>query len=141
MIEAALVVARFLLLAVLTLFLWQLYRLLARDLEATRPSRPATVPTLVALAGSGMAEPGRRYALDVELVIGRQPECAIRLDDEFCSGRHARLFAAGERCFVEDLGSTNGTNLNGQRLAANQPVELTGSDRLEIGRAAFRFER
>lgn len=59
-------------------------------------------------------------------LIGRNPECALVLDDDYASGRHAKVYREGEQWFVEDLGSTNGTYImtNGtqQRLSAVTPV-------------------
>ena len=57
-------------------------------------------------------------------LIGRNPECALVLDDDFASGRHARIFERDGQWFVEDLGSTNGTFLGSQRLSAPAPVEV-----------------
>lgn len=55
-------------------------------------------------------------------LIGRNPECALVLDDDFASGRHARIFEREGQWFVEDLGSTNGTFLGSERLSAPAPV-------------------
>ena len=65
-------------------------------------------------------------------LIGRNPECALVLDDDFASGRHARIFERDGSWFVEDLGSTNGTFLGSQKLTSAMPVE-TGSV-LRIGK-------
>ncbi len=69
------------------------------------------------------------------IVIGRNPECALVVDDDYASGRHCRLYAADGQWFVEDLGSTNGTFLGRDRLTQPRPVQ-TGST-LRIGRTVL----
>ncbi|WP_052664910.1 FhaA domain-containing protein [Nitriliruptor alkaliphilus] len=63
-------------------------------------------------------------------VIGRLPSCGLTLDDTTVSREHAALVRRGDAWWVVDLGSTNGTKVNGRR-AAEQPVSL--GDRLELG--------
>jgi pSer/pThr/pTyr-binding forkhead associated (FHA) protein len=69
------------------------------------------------------------------LLIGRNPECALVVDDDFASGRHARLFIRDGAWWVEDLGSTNGTFLGGDRLTTAQPVSVGST--LRIGRTVL----
>jgi hypothetical protein len=61
---------------------------------------------------------------DSPILLGRAQEATLVLEDDYASGRHARLFPQGSRWFIEDLGSTNGTYLADQQLTRAQPVEL-----------------
>jgi hypothetical protein len=63
-------------------------------------------------------------------VVGRLPSCGLTLDDTTVSREHAALVRRGDTWWVVDLGSTNGTKVNGRR-AAEQPVSV--GDRLELG--------
>jgi pSer/pThr/pTyr-binding forkhead associated (FHA) protein len=58
------------------------------------------------------------------VVIGRGSDCQIRLDDDYSSTRHARLFLSEGQWWVEDLGSTNGTYLDKTKVGAPTPVPL-----------------
>ena len=58
------------------------------------------------------------------ILMGRAQEATLVLEDDYASGRHARLFPQGTRWFIEDLGSTNGTYLGGTQLTRALPVEL-----------------
>lgn len=58
------------------------------------------------------------------ILMGRAQEATLVLEDDYASGRHARLFPQGTRWFIEDLGSTNGTFLGGTQLTRALPVEL-----------------
>ena len=72
--------------------------------------------------------------------IGRQPECRISLADPKTSRSHARItLGSGGFCSVEDLGSSNGTFMNGTPLAPRSPRRLSEGDELRVGLNAFRF--
>lgn len=74
-------------------------------------------------------------------ILGRSPRnAALLIDDPTLSREHARLFVepAGDVIFLEDLGSTNGTRVNGRQLADGTPVPVRPGDTLEFG--AIRFE-
>ena len=72
-------------------------------------------------------------------VIGRNPECALVLDDDFASGRHARIFFRDDAWFVEDLGSTNGTFLGSERLTG--PIRVEAGSTLRIGKTVIELRR
>jgi pSer/pThr/pTyr-binding forkhead associated (FHA) protein len=71
----------------------------------------------------------QRQSFDNDFTVGRQAELVI--DDEFASGRHARFRLVRGLWYVQDLGSTNGTSLNGLRIHANQL--LRKGDKVRIG--------
>jgi pSer/pThr/pTyr-binding forkhead associated (FHA) protein len=73
---------------------------------------------------------------DTKFTVGRQGNLAI--DDEFASGNHARFQVAHGRWYVEDLGSTNGTWLNGRRIQAAQ--WLKKGDKIKIGHTVMTVE-
>ena len=73
-----------------------------------------------------------------ETVLGRHPECTIQLESNMVSRRHACLLRDGSRWFVEDLGSGNGTFVNGQRVDGRTP--LAHNDRVKLGPVLLRFE-
>jgi pSer/pThr/pTyr-binding forkhead associated (FHA) protein len=77
--------------------------------------------------------------LDASSVIGRAPECEIRLDDAYISQQHARIFGKNGSWYVEDLGSTNGTYVNEQRLAS--PAMLQPGDRIRVGTTVLELRR
>ncbi|MDI6874561.1 MAG: FHA domain-containing protein [Actinomycetota bacterium] len=137
---------RYLFLALLYLFLVLVIRVIYRELNPVAPRLPArerSLPrrkgrraALVLLGGEGRR--GRReWEIKEELVIGRSPECAVCLEDEFASNLHARIYALQDRYYVEDLGSTNGTYVNGRRI--NYPIELRVGDRIKVGRTLMEF--
>jgi len=81
---------------------------------------------------------GRRIALCSEVtLLGRAPDCSVVIPDPRVSRHHAELRREGEGIALYDLGSTNGTRLNGQRLEA--PTRLRDADVIEIAGAHFTF--
>jgi len=78
-----------------------------------------------------VALPGRG-----ELVIGRGPESDLRVADAFASSRHCVVAGDGRRWWVRDLGSRNGTKVNGEAVVER---ELRDGDRLEVGGTTIVF--
>ena len=90
---------------------------------------------LVLLQG-GEAIPHDLGAEDV--LIGRHPECGVQLESNAVSRRHARVFVEGGGYAIEDLGSGNGTFVNGQKIEG--PTQLSPQDRIKLGPVLMRFE-
>ncbi len=65
------------------------------------------------------------------VLIGRSPTCTLVIDDDYCSARHCRVFPEDGAWFVEDLGSTNGTFLDSQRV--DDPMPFKRGDKLRLG--------
>ena len=95
-------------------------------------------PKLRVHGGAGLAA-GSAYDLTEGALLGRGDQADIRLEDGFASARHARLVPQGDVMVLEDLGSTNGTYLNGEPLRGPQPLHV--GDRIRIGDSEFSFER
>jgi serine phosphatase RsbU (regulator of sigma subunit) len=91
---------------------------------------------LLVLLQGGEAIPHDLGADDV--LIGRHPECGVQLESNAVSRRHARLFVEGGGYAIEDLGSGNGTFVNGQKIEG--PTQLKPQDRIKLGPVLMRFE-
>ena len=150
--EPIAVALKFGFLAVLYLFLFWVSRSAWRELRRTSAPAPeatgfhpigpggraaATDAWLAVLKGGGL-DPGERFDLFGGLSIGRSPEADVRIEDRYASTIHARLYSRGASYYVEDMGSTNGTYLNGAVLEGE--VELSDLDQIRIGDTEFRFE-
>jgi hypothetical protein len=140
-------------LAVLYLFLLWIARSALKDLRRTVSPAPdatgfhqapafaaqpsATDAWLVLERGGGL-EAGERFDLIGGLSIGRSAEADVRIDDRYASGVHARIFSRDGRAYVEDMRSTNGTQLNDATLSGE--AELIDGDVVRIGDTEFRYE-
>jgi hypothetical protein len=104
------------------------------------PSRDGGLgpPKLRVHSAAGLRS-GAAYDLSEGAMLGRGDGADIRLEDAFASSRHARLVPEGDVIVLEDLGSTNGTYLNGEPLQGPQPLHV--GDRIRIGDSEFTFER
>jgi pSer/pThr/pTyr-binding forkhead associated (FHA) protein len=136
------------LLALLFLFIWRSMRWVVRGLNVDRT--PPGVATGGAPASDSPARPSmlmvssdgqkpRSVRLDASTTIGRSVECELRLDDTYVSQQHARIFDRSGNWYVEDLGSTNGTFVNEQRLVA--PAMLTPGDKIRVGQTIVELRR
>jgi hypothetical protein len=147
--EPLLAVLRLCLLALLYLFFLRVLRAVWTEIRPPRPAvavAPSPAPAARPRRPRGddvprhgpqmrIVEPeelqGQVFDLGDELTIGRAAGCQITLDDTFVSQLHARVFRREGQYLVEDLGSTNGTYLNRQKVTG--PMVIRPGDELQIG--------
>jgi FHA domain-containing protein len=131
---------RLLFLALLYIFLARVVRSLLRDLRAAAREPGASLGRLVVLESpGGDPEQGRSFDLDAITTLGRDVNNAIVVDDPLASAEHAVLTYRGRSWYVEDLGSTNGTFVNGRAVASVAPLGF--GDEVSIGQVRMRLER
>jgi pSer/pThr/pTyr-binding forkhead associated (FHA) protein len=139
---------KYALLALLFLFIWRAMRWVVRGLNVDRTpaasaggrtsvaTTPARQTMLLVQPDGSKAFP---YRLEGSTTMGRAAECELRLEDTYVSQQHARIFDRGGNWYVEDLGSTNGTFVNEQKLVA--PAMLTPGDTIRVGTTKVELRR
>ncbi|MES2209068.1 MAG: FHA domain-containing protein [Chloroflexota bacterium] len=131
---------RLLFLAGLYAFLWAVVRVLLRDLRAAALEPGAELGRLLVLESpGGEPEVGAGFSLDAVTTLGRDVNATILLDDEFVSTMHAALTYRGRVWYLEDLGSTNGSFVNGSPVEGTAPLAF--GDELQFGNVRLRLER
>jgi pSer/pThr/pTyr-binding forkhead associated (FHA) protein len=143
--QGLLEILRYFLLALLWLFFLYAARMALVDVRRgkIRGAPPVHAPTPETLH-LRIIEPrelrGRQFDLDGECTLGRSPSCTVVLEgDTFASSVHARFFHDDEDLWLEDLGSRNGTYINGERIS--EPVRVRRGDRLKVGNTIFETRR
>ena len=157
-LEEALLVLKIAFLVLLYLFIWRIVRTAARDSKPSQESfilRPADLeeagipapppvprrarPKLIVVE-SPVLEEGAELELDSsDVTVGRADDHDVSIDgDEFASTNHARFEPRRDGVWLHDLGSTNGTFVNGERI--DGPRRLNGGDIVSVGGTELRFE-
>jgi hypothetical protein len=100
--------------------------------------RAGVQPRLEVVAAMGH-EPGAVFDLgNGGATMGRSSGADIEVDDPFASSAHARIFPRGDFMFIEDMGSTNGTYLNGRQLKRAEQLKM--ADKIRIGDTEYRYQ-
>jgi FHA domain-containing protein len=94
-------------------------------------------PRLEVVAAMGL-EPGTNFDLREGATMGRADGADIPIDDPFASSVHARIFPREQFMYIEDMGSTNGTYLNGRRLRSAERLKV--GDTVRIGETEYRYQ-
>ncbi len=151
MAEIVLQAFRFGFLLLLWLFIFAAFRVVRADLFGGRAGRVTSVPPRAATGGRKRGARGPRHLVvtagplsgtritlgEQAILIGRADDSTLVLTDDFASSRHARLTNRSGQWYVEDLGSTNGTYLDQQRVqgpllvGSGQPIRI-GQTVLEL---------
>ncbi|SFR55736.1 Forkhead associated (FHA) domain, binds pSer, pThr, pTyr [Microbacterium azadirachtae] len=102
----------------------------------SRPGGPATTSTVSKLVITSGPKAGLEVPLGSEpMSIGRSSESGLVIRDDYTSSHHARLMLWGEQWMLQDLDSTNGTFLDGQRVGA--PVAVPVGAPIKVGATTF----
>ena len=110
----------------------------AKPAATGSPVRRANEPTRLVVTEGGLR--GTTLPLGASaILIGRAPSCTLVLDDDYSSSRHARIYPEAGQWYVEDLGSTNGTFLDGTKVESSMPIRLGAPVR--IGQSVIELQR
>jgi pSer/pThr/pTyr-binding forkhead associated (FHA) protein len=142
-------VLKYALLVLLYFFVFRAIRSVAADVAGRRaaqrpepraaaPSRGRRAPTSVIVHAPDDAR-SATVRLQGPTDVGRAESCSITVDDTYVSQQHARFFDRDGAWYVEDLGSTNGTYLNDERLT--QPAEVHAGDVVRLGKTVLELRR
>jgi hypothetical protein len=156
-VEEALLVLKIAFVVLLYLFIWRIVRTASRDLRLPQesfilaPSQGAGPPArdepphtdagrLVTVKSPTLPRDFERTLDSAPVTVGRGAQNDIALDgDDYASARHARIEPRRDGVWVEDIGSTNGTYLNGIKLTRAR--KLTPGDVVRVGETELRYEK
>jgi hypothetical protein len=152
-VEEALLVLKILFLVLLYIFIWRIVRTASRDVRLPQESfvlAPGSVPglaeqprieagKLVVIKSPALAEGDERVLDSAPLTLGRSSRNDVDLGrDEYASSDHARIEPRRDGVWLQDVGSTNGTYLNGTRVS--KAKRLSPGDVVRIGETELRYE-
>jgi FHA domain len=136
----------------LYIFIWRVVRAASHEMQAPQDSfvtaplaerhekRAPRPGFLVVVSSPDLEEDERLELTHKQLTVGRGPLNDLQLlEDDFASGRHALFDPRRDGVWIEDIGSTNGTFVNGVRLTSSR--RLTPGDIVRIGETDFRYEQ
>lgn len=136
MIDFILLIARLLFVALLYLFLFAIMR---TGIGMVRGSRKKDRTWNLVVEKGPKELRGVNIAVNGPVIVGRSPGADIVIGAGYVSGRHARFQLMGQNLFVEDLGSKNGTAVNGSLIGS--PAALQDKDVVNVGDVAIRVRR
>lgn len=133
MIDVILLIGRLLFVALLYLFL---FAIMKTGIGLVKGQRKKEKQWAVAVEKGPKELRGVNITVQGPVIIGRSPGADIVIGAEYVSSRHARFVLMGKNLFVEDLGSLNGTAVNGTYIT--EPTALRSGDKVTIGDVTMR---
>ncbi len=128
---------KFIFIAFIYIFVWQVARAIGQHVgtgETGRRRKPSNQVVIV----KSETQAGMDIAVRDAVVLGRSPEADIVLEDPYASEFHMRLVRQDGGILLHDLGSTNGTYVNGRRVGA--PIALNKGDAIQIGKTIMEVQ-
>ena len=135
-------ISTYIFVAIIYMFIFLIIRMIAKDIRVMYRKKTGE------LAGAYLKLINLRHELDFMVdesyevsdneIIGRGKKCDIVIGDKYLSSQNSRIFKLSGKFYLEDMGSTNGTYLNGNPLG-DKAVELLDGDKISVGRTNFLF--
>ncbi|KAA5808457.1 FHA domain-containing protein [Thermoanaerobacterium thermosaccharolyticum] len=131
MYQLAANILKYVLLLLIYLFLYRVFKIIYLDIKGVRKEREVTKAKLVSLSGRGS------FNLFEVTTIGRAYDCDIVVDNPYVSSKHAMIRKKGKKFVIQDLNSTNGTYVNGKRV--KNIARIKNNDVIKLGNEEYRF--
>lgn len=125
---------RLIFLSLVYLFVWQVARSMSTHI-GVRPVRSHRRKGTRVVVVRSDSNPGLHFVVEDSIVIGRSDEADVLISDPYASDFHLRMTAKDGRIVLSDLGSTNGTYVNGRRVTA--PTDLGRGDAVQVGKTVM----
>jgi hypothetical protein len=109
-----------------------------RRRESALPDLRAGVEPRIEVVAAMGHHPGTSFDIGGGATLGRSDGADINVDDPFASSAHARIFPRGDYMYLEDMGSTNGTYLNGRQVRTAERLKV--ADTIRIGDTEYRYQ-
>ncbi|CAN5274433.1 FHA domain-containing protein [soil metagenome] len=132
--ELILTILRLIFLALVYLFIWQVARAISRHLGFGQNRTARKTGKQIAVVRSD-TQAGMTFAVNGATVVGRSDQSDVQIEDPYASEFHFRLVNQDGTLTVSDLGSTNGTYVNGRRITT--PTNLRRGDALQVGKTVM----
>lgn len=134
-------VFKIIIIVIIYVIIFTALRIMYKDMKGGGKSRRAGIRNygleVLSPGNSSSLRKGAVIPVKGPVTIGRKPDNILVLDDPYASSYHAKVYFKNGDCIIEDLDSTNGTLLNGEKLVGKE--YLISGDEITIGSISLRF--